>query len=119
MLTTELNVQTNATHYDQRYRSVNVECLVRTINNLPRFLEDAVRTDTSWHGFYLKNFAQQIAGKKVLELGCRTGRMSSLFGLLGAEVVGVDLPNVCLKAAQREADSSIALIDRRPSVDGP
>jgi 2-polyprenyl-3-methyl-5-hydroxy-6-metoxy-1,4-benzoquinol methylase len=45
----------------------------------------------------------RFQGKKVLEVGCRDGRMSSLFGLLGAEVLGVDLPDVCLKSARLEA----------------
>jgi 2-polyprenyl-3-methyl-5-hydroxy-6-metoxy-1,4-benzoquinol methylase len=45
----------------------------------------------------------RFRGKKVLDVGCRTGRMSCLFGLLGAEVLGVDLPDVCLESAQREA----------------
>ena len=45
----------------------------------------------------------RFRGKKVLEIGCRSGRMSSFFGLLGANVLGVDLPNVCLDSARREA----------------
>ena len=45
----------------------------------------------------------RFRGKKILDVGCRTGRMSCLFGLLGAEVLGVDLPGVCLESAQREA----------------
>ncbi len=44
----------------------------------------------------------RFRGKKVLEVGCRNGRMSCLFGLLGADVLGVDLPDVCLDPARRE-----------------
>lgn len=43
-------------------------------------------------------------GKRVLELGCRTGRISTLFALLGAEVVGLDIDNRFLKFAADEAD---------------
>jgi SAM-dependent methyltransferase len=45
----------------------------------------------------------RFRGRRVLEVGCRTGRMSCLFGLLGAEVLGVDLPDVSLEAARQEA----------------
>jgi SAM-dependent methyltransferase len=41
--------------------------------------------------------------KKVLEVGCRSGRMSCLFGMLGAQVLGVDLPGVSLEPARQEA----------------
>jgi SAM-dependent methyltransferase len=46
----------------------------------------------------------QFRGKRVLEPGCRSGRMTCLFGLLGAEVLGVDLPDVPLDGARREAE---------------
>ena len=91
MQTTDINAQKNAEHYDERYRSVNVECVVRTIRNLPQFLDDAIRTDTSWHGFYHQNFAQQIAGKKVLELGCGDGLNALIMASLGADVVANDI----------------------------
>jgi SAM-dependent methyltransferase len=45
----------------------------------------------------------RFRGTKVLEVGCRTGRLSCLFGLLGAEVLGVDLPAVGLEPAWQEA----------------
>ena len=43
-------------------------------------------------------------GKRVLELGCRHGRMSCLFGLMGAEVLGVELNGVSLDVAWQEVD---------------
>ncbi len=45
----------------------------------------------------------RFRGKRVLDVGCRTGRMSCLFGLLGAEVLGVDLPGVSLEPARQQA----------------
>lgn len=47
---------------------------------------------------------KRFAGKRVLDLGCRHGRMSCFFGLLGAEVTGVELECVSLEKAWEEAD---------------
>ena len=46
----------------------------------------------------------RFVGKTVLEIGCRDGRMSCLFGLLGATVVGLDLNGVSMDKAFAEAD---------------
>jgi len=47
---------------------------------------------------------KRFAGKSVLDLGCRYGRMSCFFGLLGATVTGVELEGVSLEKAWAEAD---------------
>ena len=47
---------------------------------------------------------KRFVGKRVLELGCGRGRMSCLFGLLGAEVLGVELEGRSLTEAWAEAD---------------
>ncbi len=52
---------------------------------------------------YLLQDPTRFVGKKVMELGCRHGRMSCLFGLLGASVVGVELSDVSLENARDEA----------------
>ena len=44
----------------------------------------------------------RFVGKRVLELGCGQGRMTCLFGLLGASVTGVELPGRSLTAAHAE-----------------
>jgi SAM-dependent methyltransferase len=62
----------------------------------PRLWGPAVR--------WLLGDAARFRGKRVLEIGSRTGRMACLFGLLGAEVLGVDLPGVSLDGARREAE---------------
>ena len=43
-----------------------------------------------------------FAGKKVLDLGCRGGRMSCLFALMGANVVGLDLLTTSFERAEKE-----------------
>jgi 2-polyprenyl-3-methyl-5-hydroxy-6-metoxy-1,4-benzoquinol methylase len=46
---------------------------------------------------------RRFAGRTVLELGCRDGKMASLFALLGANVTGLELPGQSLRAAELEA----------------
>lgn len=46
---------------------------------------------------------ERFRGKRVLELGCRYGKMSCLFGRFGAEVLGVDLEETRLDRARAEA----------------
>lgn len=45
-----------------------------------------------------------LAGRRVLEYGCRYGRMSCLFGLYGAQVVGVDVDAAAIEKAKLEAE---------------
>jgi SAM-dependent methyltransferase len=52
---------------------------------------------------YLIADPKRFAGKTVLEIGCRNGRMSCLFGLLGANVLGIEMPGQPLDAARVEA----------------
>lgn len=44
-----------------------------------------------------------LEGKRILEIGARFGRMSCLFGLLGATVTGIDIHEECLEIACAEA----------------
>lgn len=88
--TTE-NVAKNTEHYDQKYRSTNVGCVVKIASNYENFLADAIKTDTSWHGLYQDGFAEQLSGKRVLELGCGDGLNAIIMAKLGAEVVANDI----------------------------
>jgi len=45
-----------------------------------------------------------LGGRRVLEIGCRYGRMSCLFGLMGAEVLGVDVDAAAIPRAMREVE---------------
>jgi SAM-dependent methyltransferase len=73
-----------------------VELLPYFVHWRPRIWGPAVR--------WLLDDPGRFQGKKVLDIGSRTGRMACLFGLLGAEVVGVDLLGVPLDGARREAE---------------
>lgn len=44
-----------------------------------------------------------LEGIRVLDVGSRSGRMSCLFGLLGAQVVGLDIHEEFIRAGQSEA----------------
>lgn len=88
--TTE-NVRENEQHYDDSYRDVNVDEIVSVIKNFQPFFDDAVKTDTSWHGMYLDGFDQRLKGKRVLELGCGNGVNALAMAALGAEVIAVDI----------------------------
>jgi SAM-dependent methyltransferase len=44
-----------------------------------------------------------LEGKNVLEIGARYGKMSCLFGLLGANVTGIDIHSAHIEAARAEA----------------
>mgnify|MGYP002399072008 FL=1 len=61
----------------------------------------------TWQALLLeafKNFiGEDLAGQQVLDIGTRYGKMSCLFALLGAEVVGIDINEYSLKIAQSEA----------------
>ncbi len=45
---------------------------------------------------------QALSGKRVLEVGCRYGKMSCLFGLFGATVIGVDIDKNAVERAKEE-----------------
>jgi SAM-dependent methyltransferase len=88
----------------EKARFLDPNC-ANPLERLPYFVDWRPRTWAPAVRWLLGDPAR-FRGKKVLEVGCRTGRMSCLFGLLGADVLGVDLPDVCLKSARREAESA-------------
>jgi 2-polyprenyl-3-methyl-5-hydroxy-6-metoxy-1,4-benzoquinol methylase len=81
-----------------------------SLDRLPYFVDWRPRLWTPAVRWLLGDPAR-FRGKKVLELGSRTGRMSCLFVSLGAEVLGVDLPRVCLDSARRET-AALGVSDR-------
>ncbi len=91
VLDTTKNVTKNEEHYDQSYSEVSVQAIVSKISDFDSFFSDAVLTDTSWHGLYQNDFAGELKGKRVLELGCGDGMNALAMAKLGAEVVAVDI----------------------------
>ena len=86
-----INTQKNKNHYDQVYSDVDINAILKKINNLDDFLSDATRTDTSWVGLYHGNFKSKLKGKRILELGCGDCTNLAIMAALGAEVYGNDI----------------------------
>jgi len=91
MKTGSANIKTNVDHYDKVYSSVNISEILEKVRNFESFLENAIKTDTSWHGFYHGGFEKIIVGKTVLEIGCGNGLNSLIMASLGATVVANDI----------------------------
>ncbi|GEO09016.1 class I SAM-dependent methyltransferase [Segetibacter aerophilus] len=81
----------NEQFYNDVYSRVNIESVLNKIKNKDTFLDNAVRTYTSFAGFYHGNFKNEIAGKKVLELGCGDCVNVALMAAFGANVTANDI----------------------------
>lgn len=112
VLDTTNNVNKNEAHYDQSYGEVSIQAIVSKIADFDAFFDDAVRTDTSWYGFYLDGFADRLKGKRVLELGCGDGVNALAMAHLGAEVVAVDISGESARVV-REAAKQIDSVGNR------
>lgn len=86
-----VNITKNEIHYNETYSHIALTMIVNKVNNYQSFLDDAIQTDTSWHGLYYGNFKNCLAGKKVLELGCGDGLNAFIMAKLGAEVFAIDI----------------------------
>ena len=98
----------NAEHYDAVYRRVDARDLVSKIQRLDTWFDDAVRTDTSWHGIYQDGFAGRLSGKRVLEIGCGNGLNALVMAALGADVVANDISSESERII-REAATALRL----------
>jgi SAM-dependent methyltransferase len=65
---------------------------------------------TEWGGKSWVNLVEQslsymgdIQGKRVLDIGCRYGKISALLSLMGADVTGVDIHKEHIEIAEQEA----------------
>jgi SAM-dependent methyltransferase len=90
----ETNLLKNKQHYNELYRQIQVQDIVSRAHNFEAFLNDAIKTDTSWHGLYKDDLRNNLAGKKVLELGAGDGLNATMMTLLGAEVVAIDISDL-------------------------
>ncbi len=87
----DINIKHNTEHYDQVYSKVNVDSIIKNVNNPEFFLAENATRETSWHGLYQDGFIEAIKGKNVLELGCGDGLNALLMAKLGANVVALDI----------------------------
>ena len=85
------NINKNRAFYDKKYKGVNVNGLIKILNNLDAFLNDATATDISWVGMYVNNFKDTVKGKKIMELGCGNCANVAVLAALGAEVIANDI----------------------------
>lgn len=99
------NESKNKNHYDNIYSRIAIETIIQKVKNYESFLDDAVRTDTSWHGLYHGGLMDCLKGKTVLELGCGDGLNALIMAKLGANVVAIDI-----------SEQSRLLIDEANSV---
>lgn len=75
------------------------------LHRLDYFIEWGGRTWQTLMKYAFSNFlGTDLQGQQVLDIGTRYGKMASLFALLGAKVIGVDLSKECLSVAVREAN---------------
>jgi SAM-dependent methyltransferase len=93
-LSIETNLLVNKQYYDKFYAQVRIQDIVSQAQHYKEFLDDAIQTDTSWHGMYQNGFRNRLAGKSVLELGAGNGLNAAMMALLGAEVIACDISDV-------------------------
>jgi 2-polyprenyl-3-methyl-5-hydroxy-6-metoxy-1,4-benzoquinol methylase len=101
----------NKQFYDNLYGQVDIRSLVDKVRDLDRFLSDAIKTDTSWHGLYFGGWREKLKGRKVLELGAGDGLNALVMAALGADVVAVDLSE-STPLILREAAGQLGLLGR-------
>ena len=85
-------------HFDEAYRSIDVDELVELIGqgrgnreSVAAHLRELASIHASWHGLYFDSFAERLPGAKVLELGSGDGTNACLMAALGAEVIASDI----------------------------
>jgi len=64
---------------------------------------------------YFSGAAGDLAGKKVLDIGCGGGLLAEKFAGAGASVTGIDLSPVAIEAARKHAGETGLAIDYRVS----
>ena len=85
------NTQKNKSHYDKRYADVSIDRILRIVTDVDAYLMKVTTVDTSWVCMYYNGFAEQIKGKKVLELGCGNCHNAAVMAALGAQVYANDI----------------------------
>ena len=91
------NLAFNKEHYDQKYSKLDIDMMINKVHNYEQFLQDALVTDTSWHGLYYGGFERYIKGKRILELGCGDGLNSLIMAALGGLVTAIDISEASIQ----------------------
>ena len=81
----------NKLHYDKLYADVNINKILKIVNDVDTYLDKVTKVDTSWVCMYYNGFEKQLKGKKVLELGCGNCYNAAVMAALGAEVYANDI----------------------------
>ena len=118
LVDTAQNVRENEEHYDQSYRDVDRDSIVEQFADFESFFADAIKTDTSWYGLYQGDFADRLAGARVLELGCGDGVNALAMATLGASVVAVDISSESARVVNETAARIERVGDRVQAVAG-
>ncbi|MBW8011277.1 MAG: class I SAM-dependent methyltransferase [Chloroflexi bacterium] len=104
------NILTNKEHYDSLYSKTQVQTVVDKAQSFEEFLDDAIQTDTSWHGLYAGNSRNRLKGKRILELGSGDGLNAIIMCLLGGDVTAIDISEVTekiIKEVNRQVGTSV------------
>jgi len=78
-------------------------------NKAAKIWVEFVRSGKNYYAEYLngpalKQMVGSVKGKQVLDIGCGEGYFSRFFAKAGAEVVGIDLSEALIKAAEEEEE---------------
>ncbi len=60
----------------------------------------------------IERILPDVAGKKVLEVGCGTGRMTRYFASRGADVTGFDFSSKAIELAEKQSQEQIAAANK-------
>ena len=107
----EKNTEKNKRHYDKLYADVNINRLLKIVANVDGFLNNVASVDTSWVCMYYNGFADELKGKKVLELGCGNCYNAAVMAALGAEVYANDI--------SRKSSDIISKLNNKVDFDYP
>ncbi|WP_233530575.1 class I SAM-dependent methyltransferase [Gelidibacter salicanalis] len=84
-------MDSNRLHYDKLYQNVNVDSILKVLDNLETYMATVTSTHISWVGMYMGDFQSKVAGMDILELGCGDCRNAAILAALGARVVANDI----------------------------
>ncbi len=91
-------------------KKVNLNNLYREIADI---YEEKGKIFLKFEEKYLKQFLPSLKSKKVLDVGCGTGRWDKFFLLKGANVIGIDKSKEMLKKAKKIKGLKVEIMDAK------